>query len=81
MAKEFWDHRYSENEYAYGTEPNSYFKAFIDTHLPGKVLLPGEGEGRNAVYAALKGWEVTAIDQSIEGLKKATALAEKKGSR
>jgi len=76
MAKEFWDQRYNGIEYAYGTEPNSYFKAFIDTHSAGKILLPGEGEGRNAVYAALKGWEVTAIDQSAEGQKKARLLAD-----
>ncbi len=58
MGTEFWDIRYSDSEYAYGTEPNVYFKSFIDTHSSGKILLPGEGEGRNAVYAAVKGWEV-----------------------
>ena len=76
MAKEFWDLRYNDIEYAYGKEPNYYFKAFIDSHTAGKILLPGEGEGRNAVYAALKGWEVTAVDQSIEGWKKAMKLAD-----
>jgi SAM-dependent methyltransferase len=76
MVKEFWDQRYSSEEYAYGTAPNLFFKSFIDTHLPGKILLPGEGEGRNAVYAAMKGWEVFAIDQSKEGMWKAKRLAD-----
>ena len=52
MSTAFWDARYGEKSYAYGTQPNTYFKRFIDSQEPGKVLLPGEGEGRNAVYAA-----------------------------
>jgi SAM-dependent methyltransferase len=77
MPNEFWDIRYSQPDYAYGIKPNAYFKYFIDHHLPGKVLLPGEGEGRNAVYAARKGWKVMAIDQSPEGKRKSEDLAEK----
>ncbi len=76
MSTEFWDIRYGNPEYAYGTEPNEYFKSFIDSNPPGKILLPGEGEGRNAVYAALKGWEVYALDQSKAGMDKAKKLAE-----
>jgi SAM-dependent methyltransferase len=76
MNTEFWDVRYSDSEYAYGTQPNVYFKSFIDSNSPGKILLPGEGEGRNAVYAALKGWEVYAVDQSEAGMDKAKKLAE-----
>jgi len=67
MGTDFWDIRYSDSEYAYGTEPNAYFKRFIDMHSPGKILLPGEGEGRNTVYAALNGWEVDAVDLSQAG--------------
>jgi len=76
MSSEFWDVRYSDSEYAYGTQPNVYFKSFIDSNPPGKIFLPGEGEGRNAVYAALKGWEVYAVDQSRAGMDKAKKLAE-----
>lgn len=73
---EFWDKRYSEEEYAYGTEPNAFFKEQIDKLEPGKLLLPGEGEGRNALYAALNGWEVTAFDQSKTAKHKAEKLAK-----
>lgn len=76
MATEFWDDRYGNNTYAYGKEPNRYFKKFIDEHTPGRLLLPGEGEGRNAIYAAARGWKVIAIDQSLEGMKKAGTLAK-----
>lgn len=51
--KDFWNERYATDVYAYGTEPNAYFKACLDTiPKPGRLLLPAEGEGRNAVYAA-----------------------------
>lgn len=71
-----WNSRYSDSAYAYGITPNAFFKATIDTYNPqGKILLPAEGEGRNAIYAAKKGLEVFAFDQSIEGKKKAERLA------
>lgn len=75
MTESFWDERYGLKEYAYGIKPNEYFKQHIDKLPAGKLLLPGEGEGRNAVYAAIKGWNVDAIDQSDEGKKKAGILA------
>lgn len=74
--KEMWNERFAQSDYFYGLEPNPQFKAFIDELEPGSILLPGEGEGRNAVYAARKGWKVTAVDFSEEGKRKALALAE-----
>lgn len=74
-----WDQRYSAEEYVYGKEPNTYFRDQLNKLTPGNLLLPGEGEGRNAVYAASVGWNVTAFDTSSEGQKKALSLAEEKG--
>tara|TARA_Y100000385_G_scaffold107942_1_gene112100 strand:- start:17 stop:607 length:591 start_codon:yes stop_codon:yes gene_type:complete len=74
--KEFWNERYANRAYAYGTEPNAFFKSQIDQRPAGRILLPAEGEGRNAVYAAKLGWEVVAFDQSEAGEKKAMQLAE-----
>ena len=71
-----WDNRYSTEDYAYGTAPNVFFKDAIEKYKrKGKMLLPAEGEGRNAVYAAKKGLEVTAFDISLEGKNKALKLA------
>lgn len=75
--KETWDERYSSDEFVYGEKPNEFFKTFIDDREPGKILMPAEGEGRNAVYAALNGWEVHAFDQSTSAKYKAQKLAEK----
>ena len=78
--KEFWNERYNAEEYAYGTTPNVFFKQVLDEHnLSGKILLPAEGEGRNAVYAAKKGLEVLAFDISDAGKKKAMYLAQQQG--
>jgi SAM-dependent methyltransferase len=74
---EFWNDRYSQKEYVYGTEPNNFFKKSIEKTTVGKILLPAEGEGRNAVFAAKLGWDVTAFDFSHSAMKKAIDLAEK----
>lgn len=78
--KDFWNERYNTTEYAYGTKPNEFFKEQIDKLTPGKILLVGEGEGRNAVYAAAQGWEVTAIDFSEVAKNKALELARYLGT-
>ncbi len=73
--REFWNERFGGSEYFYGKRPNEFFAEQIQKLEPGKLLLPAEGEGRNAVYAAMLGWDVTAFDYSISGQKKAMALA------
>ncbi|MCH8557288.1 MAG: methyltransferase domain-containing protein [Balneolia bacterium] len=76
--KEFWDERYGNEAFAYGTEPNEFLKSQLTGMEPGRILFPAEGEGRNAVYAAELGWEVSAFDISEQGRLKAEELAEKK---
>jgi 2-polyprenyl-3-methyl-5-hydroxy-6-metoxy-1,4-benzoquinol methylase len=75
-----WNQRYDQDEFVYGTNPNDFLKENYQT-IPkgGKVLCLAEGEGRNAVYLALQGYQVTAVDLSEVGLQKAKALAEKNG--
>lgn len=73
-----WDDRYRNEEYAFGTEPNIYFKQELDLLKSSKILLAAEGEGRNAVYAAERGWDAVAFDISEEGKNKALQLAKSK---
>ncbi len=73
-----WNQRYAESVYVYGTTPNDFYKKELDKLTPGKILLPAEGEGRNAVYAAELGWRVCAFDQSEEGKKKALRFAKER---
>lgn len=72
----FWDEKFKGDDYLYGVLPNEQVKLFIDDNLPGSVLFVGEGEGRNAVYAAKKQYLVTAFDLSKEAKRKALALAK-----
>lgn len=74
--KEIWDERYRASEYIYGIEPNVFFIENLMKLKPGRLLLPADGEGRNGVAAALKGWEADAFDFSGEARKKAMILAE-----
>ena len=77
-AADFWNERYSSDEYVYGENPNRFFKEELNKiSTPGKLLLPGEGEGRNAVYAAEIGWQIDAFDQSVNAQRKALSLAKK----
>ena len=78
-ATAIWDERYAGSDYIYGTEPNRYLKKQLATLPAGRILLAGEGEGRNAVYAAGQGWQVSAFDISREGRKKAMLLADQQG--
>lgn len=74
--QQVWNERYNQSEYIYGMEPNEYFKEKIQPYELGKLLLPAEGEGRNAVFAAKLGWEVTAFDWSEIAQSKALTLAQ-----
>lgn len=75
-VKEMWDSRYAQEEFAYGIEPNQYLKEQLEKLEVGSILFPAEGEGRNAVFAAKLGWNVSAFDISVEGKNKALRLAE-----
>ena len=75
----FWNERFGHDEYAYGTQPNQFFREELSKRTPGNLLLPGEGEGRNAVFAAELGWTVDAIDWSESGRQKALRLATERG--
>lgn len=74
--KHLWNERFAKEEYAYGKEPNQFFKEEIDKLNPGRLLLFGEGEGRNGIYAAKLGWEVDAVDWSDAAKNKAEKLAD-----
>lgn len=73
---DFWNERYADKEFAYGTLPNEYLKEELKNLPTGKILFVCEGEGRNAVYAAKQNWTVEAFDLSQEGKRKANLFAE-----
>lgn len=74
-----WDERYGEPGFAYGTAPNEFLVSVVDRLPRGKILSLAEGEGRNAVYLASLGYQVTGVDGSEVGLRKAGELAAGRG--
>lgn len=75
MTSNFRNDHYSENKTVYGENPNEFFKEQLLKLKPGRLLLPAEGEGRNAVFAAKHGWQVDAFDYSEAAKMKALTLA------
>lgn len=78
MNSKFWDERFGGDAYTYGQEPNAFLRAEAHRIPLGRVLCLAEGEGRNAVFLAGLGHDVTAVDFSIEGLRKAERLARER---
>lgn len=80
MAGAEWDTRYSADGFAYGQAANKFLLEHAGAFpLGGKILLPAEGEGRNAVCLAKGNFQVTCFDQSAVGIRKAEKLAKKAG--
>jgi len=74
-----WDKRYDVEEYVYGEDPNTFLEENHSVLPVGRILCLAEGEGRNAVFLARQGYEVTAVDSSSVGLTKGRRLAERHG--
>ena len=73
--KSRWDKKYSTEKYVFGREAISFVQDHVDLLPKGHALDIAMGEGRNGVFLATKGFQVTGVDISSEGLKKAEALA------
>ena len=79
-APSFWDERFGGRDYFYGTAPNDFLASVVDRLPAGRALCLAEGEGRNAVFLAERGYDVTAVDASRVGLAKAERLAAERGT-
>ena len=76
MDSEAWDRRYAERELVWTSQPNRFLVAEVAALPPGRALDVACGEGRNTVWLAERGWEVTGVDFSEVGLEKARELAK-----
>ena len=76
-----WDERYSTEEYVFGTDPAAFRTQHEELFVPGsETLVVADGEGRNSVYLATRGMQVTAMDVSEVGVEKARRLAIDRGA-
>lgn len=77
-----WDERYRSvgEDYLFGKAPNEYLATKVAHFSPGqKAICLADGEGRNSVWLARLGLEVTAVEQSLTALRKAERLAAEEG--
>ena len=79
MDADDWDRRYSTSELIWTAEPNRFLVEEVRDLAPGRALDLAAGQGRNAVWLAHEGWQVTALDFSAVGLDKARRLAARAG--
>ena len=78
---EFWNQKYSRDDYFYGNAPNEFLRSQSFRLAPdARVLVIGDGEGRNGVWLAQQGFAVTTVDYSAVGCQKARALAARSGA-
>jgi SAM-dependent methyltransferase len=74
MKAEQWDERYRSTDLVWGTPPNRWVERELADLAPGRALDLACGEGRNALWLAARGWQVSAIDFSAVALDKGRAL-------
>jgi SAM-dependent methyltransferase len=74
MDARAWDERYAATELVWSATPNQFVAAELADLRPGRALDLATGEGRNALWLAERGWEVTAVDFSQVGLDKGRTL-------
>jgi SAM-dependent methyltransferase len=79
VDRESWNRRYADRELVWTAQPNRFLAAEAAGLPPGRALDLGAGEGRNAVWLAQQGWQVTAVDFSDAGLAKGERLAAERG--
>lgn len=77
----FWDGKYAGLRGAsFGTAPNVFLASQVALFFKGqRVLVPGDGEGRNGVWLAEQGLVVDSVDASPVGVGHARALAAERG--
>jgi SAM-dependent methyltransferase len=75
MDADAWDQRYADSDLVWSATPNQFVAAELADLPPGRAVDLAAGEGRNAIWLARRGWDVTAVDFSQVGLDKGRALA------
>ena len=74
-----WNERYAARELVWSAGPNTLLEAELKGLPPGRALDVACGEGRNGLWLAEQGWQVTAVDFSEVAISKGTQIAERRG--
>jgi len=73
----FWNKVYGSDRPIYIDKPTALLVSAVAGRKPGKALDFGMGQGRNSVFLALRGWDVTGFDPSDVAVRAAQANAAK----
>src|SRR5689334_21545059 len=68
-----WDHVYAQEAHLFTKAPNAFLVESVNNLAPGRALDIGMGQGRNALWLAERGWDVTGLEISSEGIRQAQA--------
>jgi SAM-dependent methyltransferase len=79
VDRDDWDRRHAAGDHHFGGAPSSFFVAEAERLAPGRALDLACGSGRNAVWLAERGWQVTGVDFSAVALESARRLAAGRG--
>lgn len=74
MDAKAWDERYAASELVWSRGPNQFIEAECAGLNPGRAVDLACGEGRNAIWLASSGWQVTAVDFSQVALDKGASI-------
>jgi len=77
MVRASWDARY-EHGTGFNHEPNELLVDVTEELKPGAALDLAMGQGRNALFLASEGWQVTGVDYSAEATRQASAQAKER---
>jgi SAM-dependent methyltransferase len=78
--QKMWDERFSQAEPVYGEHPNDFLAAQSSRFHPGaKLLVPGDGYGRNGIWLAQQRFDVHTVDLSPVGVERARQTAQAAG--
>lgn len=75
MDAEEWDERYAGQDLVWSVTPNRFVASELADLTPRRAVDLAAGEGRNALWLASRGWDVTAVDFSRVALEKGRRLA------
>jgi SAM-dependent methyltransferase len=74
-----WNERYARKPLVWSAGPNQVFFEQVQNLPPGRALDAACGEGRNGMWLAEQGWNVTGVDFSEAAIAKASQIAKKRG--
>jgi len=81
LESDYWDRVFTVDAPRFNTEPNAWLVSVLEGRKPGRALDVGMGEGRNTLYLARQGWDVTGFDPAGKAVALAESRAKQQGLR